>query len=358
IVVRTRVRSASLMGPRHIAPLLILVCSCDRSPSVAVTSAMPPGPTSSAPAAPVSAPAPPPAAPAPPYDLSSDVALRTDVARARFGQRTRVVVEGDAFVLVDADHGSAFDAGRSQVHRAVHALLTRAFPGPPDRAVTVYVFSTHPAYVAFSKQRFGIDPEPHKPGDRPLYGYYQRPSREILMDGTTGWGTLTHEIVHPFIQRWFGGDGADRAAPEWLDEGIASLFEQPIYDPRDGSIHGETDWRYTQLRDAIESPELGPQVHLESLFDMSDDAFDSRRDATAQGLHYGMARFVCQWLDGQGKLWALFDDWRRAAASGDDASGLTSFTRTVGWTPADADAAWLAYVRHLRPGWTGAAAHL
>lgn len=346
------------MGPRLLAPLFLLVCSCDRSPSPAVTSAMPVDPSSLAPAAPASAPAPQPVAPEPPYDLSADAELRTQVARARFGQRTRVVVEGDAFVLVDADHGSAFDAGRSQVHRAVHALLSGPFEGPPDRAVTVYIFSTHRAYVEFSKKRFDIDPDPHEPGERPLYGYYQRTAREILMDGTTGWGTLTHEIVHPFVQRWFGGgEGGGRAAPTWLDEGIASLFEQPVYDPRDGSIHGATNWRYEQLREAIESPELGPQVRLEALFDMSDDAFVAPDDATVQGLHYAMARYVCQWLDGRGELWALLNDWRRAAADGDDASGLTSFTRTVGWTPADANSAWVRYVRGLRPGWTGASAH-
>jgi hypothetical protein len=98
-------------------------------------------------------------------------------------------------------------------------------------------------------------------------------------------------------------------------------------------------------------------VRLEALFDMSDDAFVAHDDATTQGLHYGMARYVCEWLDARGKLWPLFDDWRRAAADGDDASGLTSFTRAVGWTPADADAAWIDYVRRLRPGWTGTAAH-
>ncbi len=314
---------------------------------------MHPEPTSLPPAAPSSPPAAPPAAPAPVYDLSSDVELRTQVARARFGQRTRVLVVAGAYVLVDADHGSAFDVGSSQVQRAVHALLAHAFPGPPDQAVTVYIFSTHRAYVAFSKDRFGIDPEPHAPDEKPLYGYYRRTPREILMDGTTGWGTLTHEIVHPLIQRWFGGD---RAAPTWLDEGIASLFEQPVYDPRDGSIHGATNWRYDQLRAAIESPELGPQVRLETLFDMNDEAF-AGDDATTRNLHYAMARYACQWLDAQGKLWPAFDDWRRAAADGDDASGLTSFTRTVGWTPADANDAWVAYVRRLRPGWTGAAAH-
>jgi hypothetical protein len=88
----------------------------------------------------------------PPYDPSADIAERTRFVRERFGNTTRVRIEGDAFVVADPDHGVLFDPGVSLTHRAIHSLLMPGhFQGPPDRAVTVLLFSSHPSFVAFSK---------------------------------------------------------------------------------------------------------------------------------------------------------------------------------------------------------------
>src|SRR5271165_4684189 len=98
------------------------------------------------------------APPDPAYDLSADIAQRSRFVRERFGNSTRVGIEGDAFVVADHDHGVPFDPGVSLVHRAIHALLLRGhFQSPPDRAVTVLLFSSHSSFVAFSKERYGFD---------------------------------------------------------------------------------------------------------------------------------------------------------------------------------------------------------
>jgi len=284
----------------------------------------------------------------PPYDLASDIAGRTQEARARWGNRTRVAVEADAFVLVDPDHGPLFEPGDALVRRVIHSFRSGPLPAAPDHAVTVDIFSTHAAYVAYSKDRYGVDPEPHRPGEKALYGYYEHTTREILVDGTSGWGTLVHELTHPFLERNF-----DHPLPAWLSEGIASLFEAYAFAP-DGSIHGVTNWRYDTLREALASPRHASQMHLPTLFDTTAADFDDS-DALTQGRWYALARYACQWLDSDDaghKLWAFWSDWK--STYDEDPSGLAAFARSVGSTPADADARFLSYVRRLKPGSTGA----
>jgi len=101
----------------------------------------------------------------------------------------------------------------------------------------------------------------------------------------------------------------------------------------------------------MSSPERGGQTRLDALFGMPDREFldvdekdaEVRRDV--QLWHYGIARYVCQWLDrmGPGLLWPFFAAYRDGYA--EDPTGKAAFIRTVGIAPADADAAWRAYVR-------------
>jgi hypothetical protein len=282
----------------------------------------------------------------PPYDLSADIAERTRFVRERFGNGTRVGIEGDAFVVADPDHGALFDPGLSLIHRAIHALLLPGhFQSTPDVAVTVLLFSSHSSFVAFSKERYGIDP-------KGLYGYYRRSRREILVDGTSGLPTLTHEIVHPFMQHEAG------RLPAWIDEGIASLFEYPSFSAADGSMHGLTNWRLADLRTALSSPDIAPRMRIDALFGMSDREFLGDGDPIAERRNYALARFVCQYLDAMvpGKLWMFLASWRDGFA--DDPTGIAAFTRSVGMSPAEANAAFLRWVGPLKQGSTGKPATL
>jgi hypothetical protein len=56
-----------------------------------------------------------------------------------------------------------------------------------------------------------------------------------------------HELVHPLVQTDFP------RAPSWFEEGIAALFEKPVFDPL-GELHGGRNWRSDRL-DAALAPE-------------------------------------------------------------------------------------------------------
>jgi hypothetical protein len=159
--------------------------------------------------------------------------------------------------------------------------------------------------------------------------------RDIVVNLGPGLPTLTHELVHPLVQTDFP------RAPAWFEEGIASLFEKPVFDPP-GELHGATNWRYDRLAAALATPAQQPKVHAQALFHMSDfvlDDFD--RD-----LHYAMARMFCQWLDQRGQLWAFYRAWRDGVAG--DQTGEKSFAQVTGLTPEEADAPWLEWVKRGR----------
>jgi len=173
------------------------------------------------------------------YDLQADVRSRIAAARAELGDRARVVVDQDIFVLVGPG-GSAFDGAAHLAHDALGAYFNGRFSTRPARPVVVYLFSSAPSYEAFCQKRFGDK-------CKEVLGIYQRARREMVVDLSLGASTLTHELVHPIVESDFP------TAPSWLDEGLGALYENPVF-AGPGEIHGATNWRHARLIEALESP--------------------------------------------------------------------------------------------------------
>jgi hypothetical protein len=145
---------------------------------------------------------------------------------------------------------------------------------------------------------------------------------------------LTHELVHPIVQADFP------SAPEWLNEGIASLFEA-LTMPVPGQIHGVKNWRHPRLLRALRSPQERDRAGLSALFALDDAAFRGEDE----DLHYAAARYLCQWLDQQGKLWEFYRYFRDHHEG--DPTGERAFAVVLGKTPAQANASWVTWVKRL-----------
>jgi hypothetical protein len=272
--------------------------------------------------------------------LADDLAARVRDAKAKWGPNTRTRVVGEDYLLVEASPKSGFfDQVAALLGRSLPPLFEGRFSRRPQGAVTVLLFTSHAAYATFVRGRFG-----------PLandtdFGMYSPRTREIAADGSGGAAfapTLTHEVVHPILDADF------RDAPLWFDEGVASLFEAPVF-ATDGGIHGEPrNWRHARLLRALASPHERQQVSLEALFSMGDLDFkawspDGGVDGGRNLLHCAMARALVAWLDAQDKLWPFYHAWRDGFAS--DPSGKKAFERVMGKSVAEANAAWLAWAR-------------
>jgi hypothetical protein len=261
-------------------------------------------------------------------DLAADVSHRVEVAQRVYGKDVPLRVESGLFVLVDAERGTPFEAAADLAQRGLDVYLGSLFARRPDRAVTVYVVRSASVFENLCDSRFPSGCE------RGL-GAYSRNTRDIIVNVGPGLPSITHELVHPLMQTDFP------RAPGWFEEGLASLFEKPVFEPA-GEIHGATNWRQETLAAALASPAQRGKVSLRALFALN----DARLDTSDQDLHYAMARAFCQWLDEHGQLLPFYRAWRDGFAG--DHRGERSFAQVTGMTPAQAEVPWLEWVKARR----------
>ena len=268
-----------------------------------------------------------PAKQAPDYDLDADLDARRVEATADLGRRTDLELVEGTFLIAAPGGRAGLGAAIDVSERALGAYFNGRFTRHPERAISVYLFPNAAPYEAYCKRRWSAA------CDSP-YGFYLHDERRIVMNVGLGIGTLTHELVHPLVAVDFPN------APDWINEGIASLFEQ-FYFTGKGEIHGGKNWRYPRLARALRSNDERDSASLPALFALSDREFRGDREA----LNYAAARYFCQWLDQRGKLWPFYRLWRDHFSS--DPTGEQSLLEILGKTPSDANAEWSAWVRRL-----------
>ncbi len=265
--------------------------------------------------------------PLPAYDLASDIEARQRQAIAELGPRTDVQLVEGTFVVAAPGGRRALASAIDVTQRALAAYFNGRFAHRPERAISVFLFPTARPYDAYCQKHDSA------PCISP-YGYYTYGERRIIMNVGPGIGTLTHELVHPLVEADFPG------APDWINEGIASLFEH-FYFSAPGEIHGSKNWRYPRLAQALRSKTEREAATLPALFALSDQEFRG----TQEDLNYASARFFCQWLDQKKLLWPFYQRWRDHFA--EDRSGAKSFEAVYGKSIHEADAEWTAWALHL-----------
>jgi hypothetical protein len=214
---------------------------------------------------------------------------------------------------------------RDTVRWAKDRLKADFFAADPGSILDVWLFRDARSYEANARGIYGDTPSTP-------YGYYSSDHGALLMNISTGGGTLVHEIVHPFVEADFPD------APAWLNEGLGSLFEQA--DERDGHIVGRTNWRLAGLQRAIRArrvPSLDELTHLESEAFYGDDS----------GVHYAAARYLMFDLQERGLLTRFYREARARRAA--DPSGWEALRTVLGEPDMKAfQAAWETRVLALR----------
>jgi hypothetical protein len=264
---------------------------------------------------------------APLYDLPADVAARTSEAKRELGQRAAVETIEDVFVLIAPTGAGPLGETKALTQQVLEAYFNGRFSKRPTRAISVYLFPDAKPYQAYCKARWS------EACGSP-FGFYRPDERRIVMNAGPGIGTLSHELVHPIMEADFP------EAPEWLNEGIASLFEA-LTMPAAGQIHGVKNWRHPRLLRALRSAKERERAGLPALFQLDDRTF---RNAD-EDLHYATARYLCQWLDQRGKLWPFYQRYRDHYAT--DPTGERAFQAVVGKSPTEANGDWAGWVKRL-----------
>jgi hypothetical protein len=232
------------------------------------------------------------------------------------------------FVVV-GDESADVVKGHSErtVKWAVDKLKQDYFTKDPKEILDIWLFKDSASYERNAILLFGSKPTTP-------YGYFSSTHKALVMNISTGGGTLVHEIVHPFIEANFPD------CPAWLNEGLGSLYEQ--CGEVDGHIHGYTNWRLPGLQNSIKA---GTVPTFNKLMSMNtSDFYDDDR-----GTHYAQARYLCYYLQQRGLLVKFYREFQAHQKS--DPSGYHTLQRVLKARDMRAfKQKWEKYVLELKQG--------
>ncbi len=217
-----------------------------------------------------------------------------------------IVIQRPFVVIGDESAAVVRQRAEKTIKWAVEHLQRDFFEHDPAEILDIWLFKDEDSYYSNVKAIFN---------DRPTtpFGYYSPAHQALIMNISTGGGTLVHEIVHPFMATNFPG------CPSWFNEGLASLYEQCA--EVQGHIHGETNWRLQGLQTDIRKGRLST---FETLCGTTTRQFYD----DPQGTHYGHARYLCYYLQEKGLLRKYYQEFRRNSQL--DPTGYETLQQVLG----------------------------
>jgi hypothetical protein len=248
------------------------------------------------------------AAPAPPLRFTdADFAAHVEQLKKKLPSEDFTIIIQPPFVVIGDEPANAVK-GHSErtVKWAVDKLKAEYFSKDPKEILDIWLFKDAASYERNTKLLF--DWKPATP-----YGYYSKADKALVMNISTGGGTLVHEIVHPFIEANFPN------CPPWLNEGLGSLYEQS--GEIDGRIHGFTNWRLHGLKAAIKARTVPSFRTLMALDERGFYNYD-------QSVHYAQSRYLLYYLQQKGLLKKFYRDFYARRKT--DPTGYQTLRRTLG----------------------------
>ena len=193
---------------------------------------------------------------------------------------------------------------------AADRLKQDYFQQDPTEIIDIWLFKDRESYTNHAWQLF------HDTPTTP-YGYYSAQHRALIMNISTGGGTLVHEIVHPYMSANFPD------CPAWFNEGLASLYEQAA--EKNGHIRGKINWRFDALETAIKE---GRTIPFQQLMALNTAEFYGNSNSRSYNQYYGQARYLCYYLQEKGLLTKYYREFVANAKT--DPTGFNTLKDVLG----------------------------
>ncbi len=241
-------------------------------------------------------------------------ARKAELEKKLKGQNFTVVVEAPFVVVGDRGRRRGQEA-RERLSRWTVGLLEKDyFTKQPDKVIEVWLFGNERTYRAGAKKYFNDEPETP-------YGYYSPTADALIMNIGPGAGTLSHELVHPYMEANFPN------VPSWFNEGLALAL-------RAAHREGRPHLGPAELAPA-EPQEAAPRQHAPSIPTLLKTSRDGFYNADYDS--YAFARYLMLYLQEQGKL---RDFYLKFLADKKDLTGQAAMEDVPG-----------ERARHLRAQW-------
>lgn len=170
------------------------------------------------------------------------------------------------------------------IQPTAQALTIGYFDQPPTEPIVIVLLADDETY-----RQMVTDWGHHRHAE--YAGLYSREDRRIVLNLSTGEGTLAHELTHALAHADFP------EMPEWFDEGLASLHEECQFSDDSLRLIGLANWRDRQLAEAYASDSVP------SLADLVRQPFGGQ---TRLAVRYALARNTCLYLQQQQLLGAYY----------------------------------------------------
>ena len=247
----------------------------------------------------------------------------------RVPQGFTTVVQPPFVVIGDEPPQTVRRRATDTVKWAVDKLKQDYFQRDPPEIIDIWLFRDGTSYTNHARLLFNDTPTTP-------FGYYSAGHRALIMNISTGGGTLVHEIVHPFVSANFPN------CPAWFNEGLASLYEAAT--EKNGHIQGTINWRFKGLEQAIKD---GKTISFQQLTSMSDAEFYGGANGASYSQYYAQARYLCYYLQEKGLLVKFYHQFVTNAKQ--DPTGYATLKRVLGETDMQAfKKKWEKFVLGLR----------
>ncbi|MFT3694283.1 MAG: DUF1570 domain-containing protein [Kofleriaceae bacterium] len=244
-----------------------------------------------------------------------------DLTKKLAGQHFTITISAPFVVVGDGGEREVKKIANGFLHDKVTMMEKDFFAKRPDKLIEVWLFHDEKSFRRGAKKFF--DDEPDTP-----FGYYS-PTASALIMNVDGLGTLSHELVHPYMEVNF------EDVASWFNEGLASLFERPS--EKKGHIIGLPNWRLPNLKREIKAKTL---PSLAKLVATDRDAF-YKADWDA----YAQARYLVYYLQEHGKLKDFYDAYHDNQK---DNTGRTALEQVLGEDLDTFDPKWRAWVMKIQ----------
>lgn len=244
----------------------------------------------------------------PKLDLPAQCQQTAKLWQSRLDENCRVVVRPPFVLAGNLSSAELMQLYDQTILPAANALAGDYFKIAPDQPITVLCFADTESYTHAATQLLGErNPSP--------YGFYRPHGRVVIANLATGTGTMIHELTHALVDFDFP------KLADWFNEGLASLHEACRYDiDESGTLHlrGLTNWRLPGLQKLIANRTLRPTRTMIAANDFR---------GALEGANYAQARYLCFYLQQQGKLTEFYQVYR--ANQSEDPLGEASLAQVL-----------------------------
>jgi len=220
-----------------------------------------------------------------------------------------IVVQPPFVVIGDEPAAIVEQRATNTVKWAVDRLKQEYFPRDPKEIIDIWLFRDKDSYTNHAFLLFHDTPASP-------FGYCSEEHQALVMNISTGSGTLVHEIVHAYLHVNFP------RCPPWFDEGLASLYEAPA--DVNGHIRGRINWRLKGLEQTIRE---GKTVSFRRLTAMSAGEFYGGEGSANYNAYYAQARYLCYYLQEKGLLTKFYREF--VADAKRDPTGYATLQRVL-----------------------------